>query len=75
MKQTYIIIILRNGYLYFAEFETNISLSDLAYEAGNMPNRNETFRMENFTYQNDVVMETMFKHLEETDFLGVSVSV
>jgi gamma-aminobutyric acid type B receptor len=54
------------------EFETNISLSDLAYEAGNMPNRNETFRMENFTYQNDVVMETMFKHLEETDFLGVS---
>jgi gamma-aminobutyric acid type B receptor len=57
------------------EFETNISLSDLAYEAGNMPNRNETFRMENFTYQNDVVMETMFKHLEETDFLGVSGDV
>ena len=60
---------------HFSDFKTNITLSNMAHEAGRMLNRNETFRMENFTYQNNVVMETMFKHLEETDFLGVSVSV
>ena len=36
--------------------------------------QNQTFRVENFTYENEILMETMFKHLEETNFLGVSVS-
>ena len=36
--------------------------------------QNQTFRVENFIYENEIFMETMFKHLEETNFLGVSVS-
>ena len=36
--------------------------------------QNQTFLVENFTYENEIFMETMFKHLEKTNFLGVSVS-
>lgn len=57
------------------EFESNTSLSDMAHIAENMTERNQTFRIENFSYKNNIVMETMFKHLENTDFLGVSGNV
>lgn len=69
-----------------SEFENNRTLSEMAYEAEGMTVQSENFtqsgsgmenftpfRIENFTYKNEIVMETMFKHLEETDFLGVSV--
>lgn len=59
-----------------SEFEDNHTLSGMAYEAEGITldsNSSQPFRMENFTYKNDVVMKTMFKHLEDTDFLGVSV--
>ena len=35
---------------------------------------NQTFRLEMFNYRNLVVRETLFKQLEMTNFLGVSVS-
>jgi gamma-aminobutyric acid type B receptor len=33
------------------------------------------FRIENFSYENEIVMETMFRHLENTNFRGVSGNV
>lgn len=59
--------------IFLSEFENNTNLSKMAYEAEGMTVKSEPFRIENFTYKNEVVMETMFKYLEETDFLGVSV--
>lgn len=60
--------------LYFlSEFEDNITLSAMAYEAGGMSLDSQPFRIENFTYKNDIVMKTIFKHLEGTNFTGVSV--
>ena len=45
----------------------------MAYDAENMTSQNQPFRVENFSYKNHIVMDTMFKNLEKTDFLGVSV--
>ena len=56
-----------------SEFENDISLSDLAHNAENMTLHSQPFRIENFSYKNNIVLETMFKHLENTNFLGVSV--
>ena len=56
-----------------SEFENNISLSDLAHNAENMTLHSQPFQIENFSYKNNIVLETMFKHLENTNFLGVSV--
>ena len=39
-----------------------------------LENATVPFRIENFSYENKVVMETMFRHLENTNFRGVSVS-
>ena len=55
------------------EFESNITLSNMAHMAENMTEQDKPFRLENFSYKNDIVVETMFKHLENTDFVGVSV--
>ena len=55
----------------FTEFEMNTTLSNMANEYAQ--NRTVPFRIENFAYENRVVMETMFKHLEKTNFNGVSV--
>ncbi len=33
------------------------------------------FGLENFTYKNGIIAETMFRHLEATDFVGLTVSV
>lgn len=57
----------------FTDFESNQTLSDMAYDAENMTSQNESFRVENFSYKNQIMMDTMFKNLEKTDFLGVSV--
>ncbi len=32
------------------------------------------FGLENFTYKNRIIAETMFRHLEETNFTGLTVS-
>ena len=37
-------------------------------------NATTPFKIESFSYENSVVMETMFQHLERTNFRGVTVS-
>ena len=61
---------------YSIEFDSNSTLSDMANEfVEGASLQSAPFKMENFTYKNNVAMETLFKHLENTNFLGVSVSV
>ena len=57
-----------------SDFETNTTLSKLA----NNFIENETlhthpFRIENFSYKNNIVMNTLFRHMENTNFRGVTV--
>ena len=56
-----------------ADLESNATLNRLAWEAQAV-STSEPFRLENFTYSNDVVRNTIFGHLEQTNFRGVSVS-
>ena len=57
------------------DFESNTTLSGMANRFVEGASLNDTFRMENFSYENSVVMETLSQHLENTSFVGVSVSV
>ena len=56
----------------FSEFKSNITLSNMANDFIK-ENRTFPFRIENFSYKNEIVMDTLFRHLENTDFHGVSV--
>ena len=58
----------------FSEFESNASLSELANDlVENETLRSNPFKIENFSYKNNIVMDTFFRHLENTNFHGVSV--
>ena len=55
------------------ELNTNDTLNNMASKYAE--NKTVPFRIESFSYNNSVVMETMFKYLEKTNFMGVSVSL
>ena len=59
--------------LFLADLQSNDTLSQLAWETQAV-STSETFRLENFTYSNDVIRDAIFGHLQQTDFTGVSVS-
>ena len=54
------------------DLNANMTLNDMANNY--VDNATGPFRIESFSYENSVVMETMFKNLERTNFRGVSVS-
>ncbi len=56
-----------------ADLKTDPVLNEKAANASYLP-YGETFAMENFTYSNNIVAETMFKNMEENDFQGITVS-
>ena len=37
-------------------------------------NNNESLRIENVTYKNNIIQQTMFNYLSNTNFFGISVS-
>lgn len=45
----------------------------LAREDEGLTGGGTDFRIENATYKNNVVQQIMFKHLERTNFLGITV--
>ncbi|CAI8023404.1 Gamma-aminobutyric acid type B receptor subunit 1 [Geodia barretti] len=55
------------------DLNTNMTLNDMANNY--VDNVTGPFRIESFSYENSVVMETMFKNLERTNFRGVSGDV
>ena len=57
-----------------SDFESNTTLSELANNfVENETLRTHPFRLENFSYKNNIVMNTLFKHMESTSFRGVTV--
>ena len=55
------------------ELSTNTTLNMLAKDIEGMYN-NESLRIENVTYKNNIIQQTMFNYLSNTNFLGISVS-
>ena len=63
---------------YLVDFTLDLKENDaLRLQAGmeaNLINKDQ-FDLENFTYSNGIIAKTMFRHLENTDFVGITVSV
>ena len=55
------------------ELSTNTTLNMLAKDIEGIYN-NESLRIENVTYKNNIIQQTMFNYLSNTNFLGISVS-
>ncbi len=56
-----------------SDLRSNVSLNTEAARSSGLAD-GQTFSIENFTYSNVVVAETMFKHFQETNFRGITVS-
>ena len=54
------------------DLANNDTLNELAANASGIP-PGQAFRLEHFTYNNSIVLEVIFGHLQETDFLGLTV--
>lgn len=57
---------------FVSDLKSNSSLNMAASIASRI---STPFSIENFTYSNNVIAERMFKHLSNTNFTGISVSV
>ena len=57
--------------LFAVELNSNATLNRLAAEAEGL----NSFKIEDFTYRNNIVKDIMFKYLSRTSFIGVSVSI
>ena len=58
--------------IYPADLLDNDTLRRLAGEEAELSDPDQ-FDLANFTYKNRVIAETMFRHLEETNFTGLTV--
>lgn len=62
--------------VYYIELSENATLNTLARQAEGMTSDNESlvdFRIEDATYKNNILQQTMFKYLEMTDYMGITV--
>ena len=60
---------------YFsAELEENTALNSKVWEAAGV-NSNGTFPLDNFSYNNSALLDVIFRHLQKTNFSGITVSV
>ena len=59
--------------LMLSDLKLDPFLNEQAANASGLP-YGEKFTMENFTYSNNVIATTMFKHLNRTNFQGITVS-
>ncbi len=59
--------------LLFLDLLTNGTLRRMAGIEAELEDP-DGFGLENFTYKNRIIAETIFRHLEETNFVGLSVS-
>ncbi len=57
-----------------SELNTDYDLNRKAANASDLPD-DANFTMANFTYSNNVVANITFKHLQNTSFQGIIVSV
>jgi len=62
-------------YLFTLLFNVSSGLSDPAINADFSAAYNVTnFRLEDFTYSRDYAKRLLFQHLEQTNFIGITVS-
>ena len=60
--------------LYFtAELEENSTLNSKVWEAAGLRS-NGTFPLDYFSYNNSVLLDVIFRHVEKTNFSGITVS-
>ena len=60
--------------LYFtAELEENSTLNNMVWGAAGLLG-NGTFPLEQFSYNNSVLLDVIFRHMRDTNFRGITVS-
>ena len=61
--------------MYFtAELEENSTLNSKVWEAAGLCS-NGTFPLDYFSYNNSALLDVIFRHLEKTNFSGITVSM
>ena len=61
--------------MYFtAELEENSTLNSKVWEAAGL-HSNGTFPLDYFSYNNSALLDVIFRHLEKTNFNGITVSM
>ena len=60
-------------FISHTDFADNSTLSKEAWQAFGI-DINDTFLLENFTYNNGVVLDRMFNNMANIDFTGLTVS-
>ena len=58
---------------YFTELQSNMELNENATLLTNLPEEEE-FKIENFLYNNSVIVKELTRNLQESSFPGLSVS-
>ena len=58
----------------FSEININSQLNENATQQTNLQ-KGESFSIEDFLYNNSVIVDEMFRHLQSSHFLGLSVSI
>ena len=58
----YMVVLMQRYYYYILTIPSELE------------SRNETFRLEDFTYSNNDIMTTIFSYIEQSDFTGITVS-
>ena len=65
---------IRHSRLYFtAELEENSTLNSKVWDAASL-HGNGTFPLDYFSYNNSALLDVIFRHVEKTNFSGVTVS-
>ena len=60
--------------MYFtAELEENSTLNSKVWEAAGL-HGNSTFPLDHFSYNNSALLDVIFRHVQRTNFSGVTVS-
>ena len=60
--------------LYFTtELEENSTLNTMVWDAAGLLG-NDTFPLEQFSYNNSVLLDVIFRHMQDTNFRGITVS-
>ena len=55
------------------ELEENSALNSKVWEAAGLRG-NDTFPLDNFSYNNSALLDVIFRHVEKTNFSGITVS-
>lgn len=61
-------------FIFTAELEENSALNTKVWEAAGL-HVNGTFPLDYFSYNNSALLDLIFRHMQETNFSGITVSI